>query len=181
MLRIHLDPFPELAGSRLRLRALVPADAERISLLRSDPLVNQYLDRQPNTSVEEAKVFIGKINNSIANNQSAYWVIELKDEPGLVGTICLWNLEPELDQGEVGYELMPAFQGRGIMQEAIELVIGYAFTEMGMKKMTALPASGNDRSVKILERNHFVRDDSMYIEPSPGELPQVFYSLTNPG
>lgn len=179
MLRIHFDPFPELTGSRLRLRALVPADAERISLLRSDPLVNQYLDRQPSTSPEEAKVFIGKINNSIANNQSAYWVIELKDEPGLVGTICLWNLEPELDQGEIGYELMPAFQGKGLMQEAVELVIDYAFREMGMRKMTAVPTLDNDKSIKVLERNQFVPDESIRVEPEPGEPPMAFYSRTS--
>lgn len=178
MLKLHFDPFPELTGNRLRLRALVPEDAPRIAMLRSDPAVNIHLNRPEKMTVYEAEAFIRKISNSVKNNESMYWVMELKEKPGLIGTLCFWSLEPELDQGEIGYELMPAFQGKGLMQEAVELAIGYGFREMGMRKIMAILTRDNDKSIKVLERNHFLRDDNVHIEPEPGGPPLVFYSLT---
>jgi [ribosomal protein S5]-alanine N-acetyltransferase len=65
--------------------------------------------------IDEALQYINMINEGINRNDWVLWAITLKDSNELIGTICIWNFSEELSKGEVGYELSPAYQGRGIM------------------------------------------------------------------
>ena len=93
-------PFPTLSTPRLLLRQLAETDDAAIFLLRSDDRVNKFLDRPKPNSMEEASAFIKKINDAITNNKSFYWAITLKDEPGLIGTICIWNISTDRKSAE---------------------------------------------------------------------------------
>jgi ribosomal-protein-alanine N-acetyltransferase len=127
-------------------------------LLRSDEKVNEFLERPPMNTSLEAKSFIERIHKSISDHKSMYWVISLKDNRTLIGTICFWNLVPEQQLGEIGFELMPAYQGKGLMQEAITHVITFGFREMKLKTITAISSIGNNKSIKLLEKNKFILD-----------------------
>jgi len=155
MLKLNFSPFPTLTTERLSLRQLMPEDADAIFSLRNNEIVNQYLGRPKATSAAEAVAFIDKITKGIANNQSMYWVISLKEDPQLIGTICIWNIDIEKDTAEIGYELLPAFHGKGIMQEALAAVIGFGFGTMQLKTIAAYTVPGNMASSKLLERNGF--------------------------
>ncbi len=160
MLQLNFSPFPELKTGRLVLRPLTIADADAIAALRSNETVNKYLERVKTTSAEEALLFIDKINNSISNNQSIYWVIALKETDQLIGTICFWNIVAEDNTAEIGYELLPHYHGKGIMQEAITAVIDFGFATMKINKITAFTLAINIASVKLLEKNYFKIDTS---------------------
>jgi ribosomal-protein-alanine N-acetyltransferase len=147
-----------LKTERLVLRQLLPADGAALVTLRSNETVNQYLDRQANTTPDEAQQFINKITKSVSNNASVYWVIASKETNHLIGTICYWNIVAEEDTAEIGYELHPDFHGKGIMQEAISIVIDFGFTEMNLKTITAFLLHANIPSIKLLERNNFRPD-----------------------
>lgn len=160
MLQLNFSPFPQLTTEQLVLRQLTTADAGAIARLRSNEIVNQYLDRPKTTSPAEALLFIDKIANTLANKKGAYWVIALQENSDLIGTICYWNLIPEDGIAEIGYELHPDFHGKGIMQEAIKAVIDYGFNEMKVKIIKANTIAENTASIKLLERNNFTIDDS---------------------
>ena len=158
MLTLQFTPFPNLATKRLLLRQLKIEDDKAILAIRSNADVNKYLDRRPATSIEEARNFIKNINSSIANNESVYWAITLKDDATLIGTICYWNISRENDTAEIGYELHPDFHGRGIMQEAITAVLNYAFAEMKVERIEAFTHVKNGKSSSLLQKNNFKRD-----------------------
>lgn len=158
MLQLNFSPFPYLKTKRLVLRPLTIADADAIAALRSNETVNKYLERVKTTSAEEALLFIDKINNSISNNQSIYWVIALQETNQLIGTICYWNIVAEDDSAEIGYELLPDYHGKGIMQEAITAVINFGFGVMQIKTITASLLATNIASKKLLEKNDFKID-----------------------
>src|SRR5215831_9075083 len=99
--------FPELDSIRLKLRSLEDTDLTAVYALRSNQQVNRYLDRPPARSVEDAQAFISKIRDGIAGNQSFYWAITLKDQPGLFGTICIWNLSVDRKTAELGKNCTP--------------------------------------------------------------------------
>lgn len=61
-------------------------------------------------------------------------------------------------QAELGYLFLPAWQGRGYALEATRTVIEFAFVMCGFHKLTATVTSGNDASVKLLERAGFVQE-----------------------
>src|SRR5437868_13096004 len=119
MLNLNFTPFPNLITERLFLRQLKIEDANEIFTLRSSDEVNRFLDRPKATTIDEARQFINKINDGINKNESVYWAITFKNDSKLIGTICYWNISKENDRAEIGYELQPRYQGKGIMQEAI--------------------------------------------------------------
>jgi ribosomal-protein-alanine N-acetyltransferase len=158
MENLNFTPFPDLKTERLHLRQLKKEDANEIFVLRSDESVNEFIDRQKAKTIEDALQHIDKVNSGINNNESILWAITLKDDPVLIGTICLWNIVKEKDCAEIGYELLPQFQGMGIMQEALSKVLAYGFENLKFKTIEAWLNTDNLRSIKLLEKNNFTRD-----------------------
>jgi [ribosomal protein S5]-alanine N-acetyltransferase len=154
-------PFPELLTERLLLRQLAITDASEIFSLRSSETVNKYLDRPRASSLEDARTFIERIVFGTANDHWIYWAICFRDQPELLGTICLWNFSDEERKAEIGYELMEQFQSRGIMQEAFSAVVQFAFEVLQLNTIEAWTVQQNDKSIKILERNHFERNTKL--------------------
>ena len=169
---ISFTPFPRLMTDRLVLRQLEMDDDDEIFFLRSDENVNKYLVAPIAKSIGDARDFIRKINNVVANNESIYWGLTVKDNNKLIGTICIWNIEWEENKAEIGYVLNPDLQGKGLMQEAVAAVIEYGFQQMKLQCLDAVLHPDNKRSILLLERNGFV-----YQCESADE---VVYSLKNP-
>ncbi|MDE3214653.1 MAG: GNAT family N-acetyltransferase [Bacteroidota bacterium] len=158
------------------MRALQIGDAEAIARLRSNDQVNQFLDRPPLKEISEAHAFIEKIQSAIRSNQSVYWAISLKTAPEIVGTICYWNIVPEKDRAEIGYELMPEFQGKGIMEEALKKVLEYGLRALKLKAIVALTHPANIKSIRLLEKNQFVPDlEGTFISKDEAQDEAPFY------
>ncbi|MBE9662515.1 GNAT family N-acetyltransferase [Mucilaginibacter myungsuensis] len=172
-----INNFPTLFTERLVLRKLNASDVGQLAKLRSDENVNQYLGRPSTCTNEDAEAFISKINGFVDAGQSYYWTITLKDIDDLIGTICYYNISPDKTQAELGYELLPEYQGKGIMREAIKKVISFGKTDLDFNIITALPTPDNGPSVKLLERVGFKLDEtSQYVsKEESGE--QVVYVL----
>ena len=161
MLNRRFTPFPVLKTERLTLRQLSVNDDKEIFALRSDKQVNKYLGRDPSNTIEDARKFIHKIEEVVRQNEGIYWAITLADNDNLIGTICLFNFSNENDQAEIGYELLPAFQGQGIMQEAISKVIAFGFDVIGLKAIEAYTHLENENSSKLLEKFNFRKQENI--------------------
>ena len=145
--------FPILKTDRLILRQLVNTDDNEIFALRSDENVNRYLGRQPSKSIEDAKSFIQTINENVKNNNSIYWAISLGDK--LIGTICLFEFSDDIAKAEIGYELLPSYQGKGFMQEAVSQVLEFGFGHIRLNSIEAYTHSENQNSTNLLEKFNF--------------------------
>jgi ribosomal-protein-alanine N-acetyltransferase len=158
MLNLNFTPFPELTTERLILRRLTPDDEQAIFTLRSDKRVIQYINREAFTDMQQARDLIHARNQSISKNQVLVWAISFKNDPSLIGTVCLWNISQENSTIEIGYDLLPEFHGKGIMQEAIASVIDLAFKNLGFKRIVAWTHPQNHPSHKLLKKHNFERD-----------------------
>ena len=152
---INFTPFPVLKTERLTLRQLVTRDANEIFALRSDINVNKYLGRNSSKSIDDAQVFIQTINENIQKNISIYWAITLSDTYKLIGTICLFDFSDDNLKAEIGYELLPDYQGKGIMQEATSKVIDFGIQHIGLHSIEAYTHSENQSSRRLLEKFNF--------------------------
>ncbi len=175
MLHKYFTPFPILTTERLTLRQLIINDEEDIFTLRSDGEINKYLDRQLSNTIEDASDFINKVNENINKNVSLYWAITLNDRNTFVGTICLYGFSDENDNCEIGYELLTNFQGQGIMKEAVEKVIDYAFNTIKVQKIEAFFHRDNQRSINLLEKLSFRNSN----KPDNINPALICYHLTN--
>jgi len=155
-------PFPQLTTPRLLLRQLQLSDANEIFLLRTDDSVNAFIDRPKATSIDDATAFINKIFAIQNNGDGIMWAITLSNAPQLIGTIGIWNIVKEKAEAEIGYELLPQYQGKGIMQEALKAAITFAFKTMKLKTIVAEPRADNQGSIKLLEKSGFTKTDETH-------------------
>ena len=155
MLNKTFTPFPILTTKRLTLRQLVTNDEQEIFTLRSDAEINKFLDRKIAATLDDARQFINAVNDNVDKNNSIYWAITFSGKSELVGTICLYGFSDENGNCEIGYELLTNFQRQGIMKEAVEKVIDYAFNTIGVQKIEAFFHRDNQSSIKLLEKFSF--------------------------
>ncbi|MXV51346.1 GNAT family N-acetyltransferase [Pedobacter sp. HMF7647] len=172
MLNKTFKPFPILKTERLTLRQLAINDEQGIFTLRFDIEINKYLDRPISTTVDDARNFI----NKVIENNALYWAITLHGRDILIGTICLFDFSDENDKCEIGYELLTNFQGQGIMKEAAEKIIDYAFNTIKVQKIDAYLHRDNQSSIYLLEKLSFTK--SREFDETNQEL--ICYYLTNP-
>ena len=155
---MKFNPFPKIKTERLVLRKIEETDCDIILLLRSDKTVTKFIERPENRKTKnktDAIKFIKEINEANKNNESVSWGITLKNNPEIVGTICLWNFSNDHKIAEVGYDLNPAFQRKGIMDEALKNVINFGFNNLNLSKIEAFTHRENENSIRLLKKNRF--------------------------
>lgn len=178
MHKMNFTPFPTLTTEHLCLRQITLEDLNEFFILKSDIRLLKHYNGKAKT-YEEAKQFLYKITDEIVKNEWILWGITLNNENRIVGSICFWNVSEEHFKAEIGYELMYDQQGKGIMQEAIIAVIDYGFKHMKLQLIEALPSLNNTKSIKLLERNRFIKGSNITETVSSSSLKGVFYTLRN--
>jgi ribosomal-protein-alanine N-acetyltransferase len=148
--------FRILSTDRLTLRPISLDDWEAILTIRSNPTINQYLDRMPCRSKDDAIEFIQQVQKNIAQNTSFYWAVTLTECKTVVGTICLFAFTDHRSSGEIGYELLPSYHGKGIMVEAASAVIDYAQVMLKIPKILAFTHEENVASIALLSKLNFI-------------------------
>ena len=147
--------FTELQTKRFFLRTLKPSDWKAISYLRSDQDVNIFVKRPSAETKEKALAFISKIEAGIENHSFYYWSISEGADSEMIGSICLWSFSKDRKTAEVGYDLNPMFQGKGVMDEALKKVIEFGFNHLKLNTIEAFTQKDNQSSTNLLERNDF--------------------------
>lgn len=158
MISLNLDPFPVLETERLSLRQMTEADAPTVHFLRSDDVVMRYIDRPRAQSLEDAKAWMDKVEDLRLNDEGVVWGIYLKGEPRMVGNILLWSFKPEAARAEVGYVMHPDFQRRGIIGEALDCILDYAFDTIGLNGVEADIQPGNEASINLVLKKGFRKE-----------------------
>jgi ribosomal-protein-alanine N-acetyltransferase len=169
------NPFPILTTERLILRKISPDDDQAIYLQRSSAIVNKYIARVPVADITEAQAWIERINNNVDAGLSVNWAITLKDSGEFIGLICLWKFSEDRTIAETGYELSPAHHGKGYMNEALQCVLDYGFTELNLTTITAYTHRENNNSLHLLKKNGFTWNEGEIDEGFPHN---VIYSIS---
>jgi len=159
MLEINFSPFPELETNRLILRSLDMRDVQAIYKLRSNPEVMKHINRPLIKSIEEAEAWVELVTGNVVNNIGITWAMCLKTDPEVnFGNIGLWRIEPENYRAEVGYMMLPAYQKKGLMFEALKTVTEFGISNLKLHSIEARIDPLNTASSKLLKRAGFVRE-----------------------
>ena len=182
MLQLNFAPFPSIETKRVVLRQLRREDIPQLYALRSNSQVMQHIAREPLKSMEAAETNFKRITTGIDNNEWILWGIVPKDEHKVVGTACLWNIAIEHYRAEVGYDLLPMYQGRGLMKEVLKEVLRYAFEEIKLHSIEAQVNPENESSRKLIAGLGFVQEahlrENYYYNGQFRDT--VIYSMINP-
>lgn len=158
MLKFNFLPFPELHSERLVLRQLHSSDIDEVYELRLDKATTRYIPEALAQTREHALEHIQAVNKEIAANKSINWAITTKDSGELIGLIGLVRIKPRNHRAEIGYILHESNRGRGLMSEALKLILEYAFVTLGFNSVIAVIDPDNLASEKLLKRHGFKKE-----------------------
>lgn len=148
----------ETAG--LRLRPLVDADIEPWVALLTDPAVMEYVSPSvPSRATAEAA--FAHYRQLLTNKGYGWWAIELKHGAAFAGVILLQDVTfpaAVIPAVEVGWNLLPAYWGKGIASEGARAALDYAFTVLKLDEVVAITTAGNVRSRRVMERLGMTHD-----------------------
>lgn len=158
MLNINFTPFHNLETERLLLRRVDNNDLKEVFALRSNPETMKYIPRPLVTTDEEALAHIAMIESKIESNEGINWAITYKGDLKLIGIIGHYRIKPEHYRAEIGYMILPEFNGMGIVTEAVQEVVKYGFEVMKLHSIEAVIDPDNLGSAKVLEKNNFKKE-----------------------
>jgi ribosomal-protein-alanine N-acetyltransferase len=174
-------PFPNLESERLVLRQITPNDVNEIFALRSNPETMKYIPRPLVTTIDQAMEHIKMIQDKIVSSEGINWAITEKGNPKMIGIIGHYRIRWEHFRSEIGYMLLPEYHGKGIITEAIQLMVRFGFDDMKMHSLEAIIDPANLASAKVLEKNGFIKEAHLKEnEFYEGKfLDTVIYSILN--
>jgi ribosomal-protein-alanine N-acetyltransferase len=170
-----------LKTPRLLLRPLEPRDDGQFWRLRTDPVVRQWLDGETWVSVDRAREQRLKLQAGINAGKWFFWALAESSSSPLIGTVCLWNFTADRTGCEIGFELFASWQGRGLMAEAVEAVLTWAW-QSPLQTVSALTHRDNRPARAFLEtRGFLLRNVPSTWELSEEEVrTQVYYEFSRP-
>ena len=151
-------PQPELSSPRLRLREVRDDDAAALFAIHSDARVMRYWSYPAWTELAQAEQKIADIQRQRRELDMLVWAIADADTDLLIGSSAIFYMDLTQARAEIGYSLHPDWQGRGLASEALQLVLGYVFNELGLRRVEADIDPRNLPSCRLVERFGFVRE-----------------------
>jgi RimJ/RimL family protein N-acetyltransferase len=150
---------------RLILRPFTKEDANVFSTYRSDPQVARYQGWNAPFSLEEAEAFIHTMQTTKPGAPGEWFqvAITLKENGQLIGDCAFCVLEEDERQAEMGFTLSRAFQGKGLMTEAVHSLLSYLFDHLNLHRVRAVCDVENTASSRLLERIG-MRKEGTFIE-----------------
>lgn len=154
------DDAMELSCRSCQLRPLVFSDATSLAHHANDREVWLNLrDRFPHPyTVADAEQYIASV--AAQPVQTSFGIIIEGEAAGSVGLM----LGDDIERGsaEIGYWLGRRYWGRGIMSEVVRAVTSYAFTNLGLIRIFAVPFATNSASVRVLEKAGYFCEGRMH-------------------
>lgn len=145
-----------LLTDRTVMKEIQNIDLEEVKELYLHPLVRKYLGG-PREEDSIAALFEGM---QTSDEKSLYLVVREKGTNHFIGLV---SLDPHHDGEniEISYQFLPRWWGKGYGSEIVKEVVGYAFNEMNLQKITAETQMANVYSCRLLEKTGMKLDKTI--------------------
>lgn len=147
-----------LEGPRIISRPLEFSDAPDIYSNIQDPKIAERIVGIPYPfKLRDAKKFIQESKKNLRTKKELAFGIELKSKKNVIGCISLYDANLILEH-EIAFWLGEKYRGRGIMIEALNLVLNFAFKKLKFHRVFSNVSSDNFASQKLLGKLGFKRE-----------------------
>jgi [ribosomal protein S5]-alanine N-acetyltransferase len=144
---------PTLA--RVEIRAPTPADRDEfLTAMRA----SRKLHRPWLTAPTTPEAF-DRLLARVANERQDPLLVCRREDGAIVGYFNISEIvRGSFRSAYLAYAAVAAYAGRGYMAEGMQLVLGRAFTELGLHRLEANIQPGNQASIALVRRSGFVRE-----------------------
>ena len=140
---------------RLFISEITSADSDFMFRLLNSPKWLQFIGNRNIQTIEDATHYIEHIiRPSYEKYGFGYYKICLNKSDAAVG-ICGLIKRDFLDDIDIGYALLPEYEGKGFALEATQALFGYAESKLGLSNILAFTTPDNERSIHLLEKLGF--------------------------
>jgi RimJ/RimL family protein N-acetyltransferase len=157
-----------LRTDRLVIRRFESADLADFCAYQADPAVREFQHGEA-MSAEQAASYLAA-QAVIGEREIGSWhgyAVEHVESGSMIGDVGVY-LESEVE-GDVGFQFHPAFHRQGYGGEAMGAFLTYAFTALGLDRITAGCDQGNDASLALLARLGMRQRQRQRQEPADGQ------------
>lgn len=152
---------PTLEGLRVRLRRWADADRARIVEACRDATTQRWLAQLPRDYTDaDALAYLAECHEGARSGSALNLAVADVVSDEAIGSICVGGVHQPLGSGEIGYWAHPGFRGRGLITEAVGLVVRHSFAPaesggLGLERLSLHVADGNDASARVATANGF--------------------------
>lgn len=169
--------FTDLSTERLRLKSIAGDDKEFVFRQFSNDIVNKHLfDAEPMKDISEAEELIRFYRLPEPRGQHR-WILVRKEDGTKMGTCGFHCYDRPNGRTDVGYDLDPAYWGRGYMLEAMREIIAFAKDQMGVKEISACIHTENLLSIRLADKLGFIKTGSEQVPFQGKEYLHFRYTL----
>lgn len=181
------DPTPVLTGRRVVLRGPRSRDYEAWRVLRRDsrdflrPFEPRWTEADLNRQAYGARLVRGQAEARNGTDYSFLIFEHLEDGEVLVGGLTISNIRRRAAQfATLGYWMGQQYAGRGLMTEAVGVVLPFFFNDLGLHRLQAAFLPHNTASRRVLEKNGFSEEGyaESYLQIDGKWADHVLFALT---
>ena len=159
-----------LETERLLLREFTEGDADFICRLLNSPGWLKNIGSRGIENEDNAREYINsKLRKAYTELGFGFYLIELKLGGESVGMCGLVKREG-LDDVDVGFALLPEYEGYGYAYEAASATVEYAANTLLITTLSAITIPTNKSSIKLLEKIGLKFSKMIKIPNDPAEL-----------
>lgn len=145
--------FPTIKTERLNLRRLRLEDSSDLVDYFANKKVCKYLNWDGPKNLDKGFEIINIWNRQFSNGELIKFAIALKDSDKVIGTISLTNFKE--NKADISYELNEDYWRQGIMSEAINAVVSFAFEKLNLVRIQGFVRDENIASKELLKKLNF--------------------------
>lgn len=154
---------PDLVSEHIVLRPWSEADVPRVTEACADVRTQAWLPQLPTPyTVSDAQWYVRSREEQHASARGLYWCVADADDDRCLGSIAVFGLAAPDPAPEIGYWTHPGERGRGVMTQAVRLVVRHAVIPtqdggLGLPRVTVRAASRNTASNAVAAAAGFSR------------------------
>lgn len=137
---------------RLILRKIESGDVPDMYSYACREATTRYLLWLPHHGEYSTRYVVESIKRDYKAGSYFELAVVLRESGRMIGTCGITSFDCQNRVAEIGYVLSPDYWGKGIAKEAAEVLMNFAFCELGANRVEAKYMKGNESSRRVMEK-----------------------------
>jgi [ribosomal protein S5]-alanine N-acetyltransferase len=150
-----------IESDRVLIRAIEEADMADLLVMNQDDQVVRFLPYTKWLTLDDGLAWLARVRKLEAAGTAVQLVMVDKASGRVIGACVLFKYDEGSSRAELGFAMAREFWGKGLMLEALTVLIDHAFAVRGVRRLEAEANSLNGASCRLLERLGFVSEGLM--------------------